>query len=385
MYVILAEKRFFDKLLFPTTATKITVQLVMRKKERNLLMTTPFYNPHLSYEDNYTNGPFGAFTESPQERMETTNPLIFLNLPIKFPFGIPAGPLLNADYIKSALNFGFDLVTYKTVRTRAQKSQPLPNVLAVHPQSNQLKTNDIVLADNKYDQPLSITNSFGVPSFDPDVWQPDLAEAVQAANKGQAVIGSFQGTSNNEMLIEKDYAIAAKLVAETNAPILEANLSCPNEGKNKLLCFDIDKVEKIAQAIKNSVPDRPLLLKLAFFSQDDELIDLIKRLNGVVDGYTAINTISARPVDHTGAPALDQNRPTSGVCGDSIRWAGLDMVQRLSSIRSEHGLNFVIVGVGGVSSIEHFNEYQKVGADAVLSATGAMWNPNLAFDLKRSV
>lgn len=343
---------------------------------------TPFYNPLLSYEENYQQGPFGAFSQTPPSILEKKQPETFLNLEVNLPFGIPAGPLLNASFIKAAFNYGFDLCVYKTVRSRAHASHPLPNVLSVHPE-NQLSAGvDTVLADTNYTTPLSITNSFGVPSFNPDIWQPDMAAAVKAAHKGQFVIGSFQGTAGNEASIEKDYAKTALLVAKTEAPILEANLSCPNEGVNQLLCFDFPKVERIAKEIKNAVPEKPLFLKLAYFANDEAIYPLLHVLDGVVDGYSTINTLSARPVNADGKPALGQNRPTGGVCGDAIRWAGLEMVKRLHRLRTRLNNHFAIIGVGGVSNAEHYLAYRAAGADAVMSATGAMWNPQLALQIK---
>lgn len=346
---------------------------------------TPFYDPSLSYEDNYQQGPFGDFAHTPKTVVQTDKPTNFLNLPVNLPFGIPAGPLLNANYVKAALAYGFDLCVYKTVRTKAHKSHPLPNVLSIHPEGKLSHQLDTVLADLNYESPISITNSFGVPSFDPEIWQEDLADAVSAAKKGQYVIGSFQGTPGNSATIEQDYAKAARLVAETKAPILEANLSCPNEGAHKLLCFDFDRVERVAKEIKNAVPDRPLFLKLAYFATDEEVMPLIKALNGVVDGFSTINTLSAKPVDQHGKPALGEDRPTGGVCGDAIRWAGLDMVKRLVRLREQLTHHFAIIGVGGVCSVEHYQEYIHAGADAVMSATGAMWNPHLAFEIKSSL
>ena len=346
---------------------------------------TPFYNPLLSYEDNYHQGPFGDFRNLNVSADIQSQPERFLNMEVNLPFGIPAGPLLNANFIRAAFKHGFDLCVYKTVRSRAQASHPLPNVLSIHPAGKLSANVDTVLADNQYTQPLSITNSFGVPSYNPDIWQADMAEAIQAAQKGQYVIGSFQGTPGNESSIEKDYARTAVLVNETKAPILEANLSCPNEGINKLLCFDFEKVERIAKEIKNAVPDKPLFLKLAYFADDNAIFPLLSKLDGVVDGYSTINTLSARPVDADGKPALGTDRPTGGVCGDAIRWAGLEMVERLARLRARLQNHFAIIGVGGVSCSEYYQAYRAAGADAVMSATGAMWNSQLAIEIKKSL
>jgi dihydroorotate dehydrogenase (NAD+) catalytic subunit len=350
----------------------------------NMKSLTPFYNPYISYEDNYAKGPFGLFVQLNKTENVPTKLTKFLNIEVNLPFGIPAGPLLNANYIKAAFAYGFDLCVYKTVRTKLHKCHPLPNILSVHAKGKLSSNLDTVLADTNYDQPLSITNSFGVPSFSPDIWQQDMEDAVKSAGHGQCVIGSFQGTEGNGK-IENDYALAAKLVKETNAPILEANLSCPNEGANKLLCFDIDKVERIVNAIKTAVPDRPLILKLAYFPDDERIVSLLTRIGSIIDGLSVINTLSAKPVDAKGNPALGENRKEGGVCGDAIRWAGLDMVSRLAKFRQEMELKFAIVGVGGISNSEHYRQFIGNGADAVMSATGAMWNPLLSIEIKKTL
>jgi dihydroorotate dehydrogenase (NAD+) catalytic subunit len=77
-----------------------------------------------------------------------------------------------------------------------------------------------------------------------------------------------------------------------------------------------------------------------------------------------------------------KNRLKSGICGASIKWAGLDMVQRLKTIREKKEMKFSIIGVGGVMVPEDYDEYRESGADLVQSATGAMWNPYLAQEVK---
>ena len=61
------------------------------------------------------------------------------------------------------------------------------------------------------------------------------------------------------------------------------------------------------------------------------------------------------------------------------------MVRRLSAIRERLGLDFAIVGVGGVIEPEHYLAYREAGADAVMSATGAMWDATLAQRIKAAI
>ena len=88
-------------------------------------------------------------------------------------------------------------------------------------------------------------------------------------------------------------------------------------------------------------------------------------------------------MDQDGKPALPgENRTRAGVCGASIKWAGLDMVNRLKKLREKLNLEYKIIGVGGVCTADDFLEYRDAGADFVMSATGAMWNPYLAKEIK---
>ena len=220
----------------------------------------PFYDVKHSYEDNYEQGPFGAFAEalkatpsvtsgdsSPYEgelEKKTSNGVVgepgsaaFLGQPVNLPFGIPAGPLLNSRFTTAAFRMGFDLATYKTVRSRAWGCNPFPNVLAVHPKSadgsltpGSAELDEGVLADTDYEQPISISNSFGVPSQSPDVWQPDMRAAIAAAGLGQVLVPSFQGSRVEGMSEEEyiaDHATTARLIKETGAKLMVMNTSCP--------------------------------------------------------------------------------------------------------------------------------------------------------------
>ncbi|NYI41455.1 hypothetical protein [Demequina lutea] len=346
----------------------------------------PFYDPQRTYEDNYALGPFGAFrASSPFVRAEQPRSR-FLGQPVTRPFGIPAGPLLNAAFCAAAFGHGFDVNVYKTVRTRAHRAYPFPNTLAVHVDGalTMERAARPVTADSDFRHVESITNSFGVPSRDPDEWQPDMAKAVQSAGSGQVLVGSFQGTRSDGHSADRmaayvaDHVRAATLVAETGAKVLELNLSCPNEGASNLLCFDTPTVVKIVEAIRNAIGDMPLVLKLAYFAEDPPLAKLVAATSSLVDGYAAVNTIPATLVGADGGQALPgKGREVGGVCGAAIAWAGLEMTERLATLRDRGNRDFAIVGIGGVRTEHDYATLRHAGADAVMSATGAMFDPLL--------
>lgn len=355
------------------------------------MLRVPFYDPNKSYYDNYKEGPFGEFANKKVYKVNEKLSYNFLGNRIHLPFGIPAGPLLNSKFVNAALDKGFDIVEYKTVRTRSYPSNQWPNVLAVKVKGNLTlaQADKGLTGTNKYEPPIAITNSFGVPSYDPNVWQKDLAKSVRHAKKGQVVVGSFQGTTNANGDIKKyikDFVLAARLVKETGVKILEANLSCPNEGSAHLLCFDLKRTLEITDAIKNEIGNTPLIIKIAYFEEQKRFKKLIEMVGGIVDSISAINTIPAKIYDEKGDQALPgENRLKSGVCGHPIKWAGLEMVKRLKKLRDELGFSFTIIGVGGVTIPKDYFDYRLSGANAVMSATGAMWNPHLSQEIKKLV
>ncbi len=348
------------------------------------MLNPPFYDPTKSYEDNYAAGPFGPFTDGQKVTRAGPPKQSFLGHDVYLPFGIPAGPLINANFVAAAFTKGYDLAVYKTVRSRSQACHPWPNVLGVEIDDNLTleMASQPLLAEPKYSEPISITNSFGVPSKEPAIWQEDMKQALAAAGPGQVLIGSFQGTkaeSGGAEAFVADYGLTAKLVAETGVQIFETNLSCPNEGTANLVCFDIDTSEKIVEAIRREIGDKPLILKLAYFADQTHLRNFVSRLGPLVQGLSTINTIAAPVVTKTGEQALPgEGRLRSGVCGAAIRWAGLEMVERLKELRTELGQTFSIIGVGGVTEPADYDAYRAAGADAVMSATGAMWHADLA-------
>ncbi len=356
------------------------------------MLHTPYYDPKKSYEENFKKGPYGAFKDKKIYNDKSEPQYEFLGQKVNLPFGIPAGPVLNSKFVKGAFRKGFDLVVYKTVRSDVFPCHPFPNVLKVNIKGNLTlkRAQKPITTSTKYTEPLAITNSFGVPSKSPKDWQKDVKKAITYARKGQVTILSFMGTvkkNQTEAEFVEDFAMSAKLVLQTGAKILEVNLSCPNIGNEGLVCYNLKVTEKALKAIRKVIGKIPLIVKTGYFVNDGELTKFAEIVNKYVQAVSAINTIAAPVVDKKGSQALPGSpmRLKSGVCGTVIRWAGLDMVKRLASLRKKNKFNYKIIGVGGVMNADDYKKYRKAGADAVMSATGSMWNPYLAQEIKKSL
>ncbi|HMS22344.1 MAG TPA: hypothetical protein PKA38_01145 [Candidatus Levybacteria bacterium] len=352
-----------------------------------------FYDPLKSYEDNYADGPFGDFANRKKIKDPLAPPQFdFLGHKVNLPFGIPAGPLLNSNYIKAAFDNGFDIAVYKTVRSESYASHPFPNVLGVHIEGDLTleRAKEPIFADTNYTEPISITNSFGVPSKDPSIWQDDVRKAMSYVGEGQVLVLSFMGTVKQNQTEEEfisDFVLAAQLAYETGTPILEGNLSCPNIGNEGLVCYNLGMTRRIVNAVRDKIGDIPLIWKVGYYESDKKLSELAKIAHESKSSLSVINTMPGIITDQNGKQALPGSpaRLKSGVCGAVIKWAGIDMVKRLHAIRLNENYNFSIDGVGGVISSEDYFEYKEAGADGVFSATGAMWNANLAYEIKQEV
>lgn len=353
------------------------------------MLQNPFYDPSLSYEENYENGPFAAFADGKIFEQKGEPEYDFLGHKVYLPFGIPAGPLLNSKFIKSAFEKGFDVCVYKTVRADIFPCHPLPNILSVHFAQKDLtikRLEEPITADENYQDPISITNSFGVPSRKPEVWQQDVKKAITYAKKGQVMILSFMGTVKKDQTQEEfieDFVSSAKLAYETGAKILEANLSCPNIGNEGLVCYNLEVTEKITKGIRTVIGNTPLILKIGYYQKDKDLERLAEIANEYANDVAAINTLQATVVDSGGKQALPgPNRLKSGVCGYGIKWAGIETVKKLKEIKDKNNYSYSITGVGGVLNSNDYQDYKLAGADCVMSATGAIWNPYLSQDIK---
>lgn len=358
------------------------------------MLRAPFFDPTKSYYDNWEQGPFNAFADGVVFPIEQEQKFDFLGYKLNYPLGIPAGPLLNSRFMKGAMEKGFDVPVYKTVRTRIKQCNEWPNVLPVTVDGDltleQAKKGLTVKDD--YTEPLAITNSFGNPSYPVDVWQKDISELMTFAKNrpGQIVVGMIEGTrwedAPSDQNFIDDWVLAAQLMQETGVHAIEANFSCPNEGDrvSRLLCFDTEMSQKIANAIKEKIGDTPLVIKISYFEDESELRSLVEKIAPIVQGIAAINTIPAPVYKKDGTQALPGGpwRLKSGICGAPVKWAGLEMVKRLKELREELNAKYAIVGVGGVTVPKDFREYRNAGADVVMSATGSMWNPYLAKEIK---
>jgi len=348
------------------------------------------YDPELSYHDNLKHGPFGGFDKRPKYKNDGKPKYDFFGTKVYSPFGIAAGPLPAAKFVESALDRGYDIVTFKTVRSNTYPCLPGPNVFPLELKKlDPLKTDDPVNTKSTFDFPMTLANSFGIPSFKPQIWQSEIRKSFELLDQGQALLVAFQGTLSpgSRLKFINDHVKGVGLLKQTGAKVVEINLSCPNEGHSNLLCFDIETSRTIVEKILKAYPDLKLIVKVTYFNDDEHLRLFVKELGPYIAGITAINTVGTKIVDKNGVQAFSgpESRVKAGVSGLAIKHLTIDMVKRIKKHREEFNFKFKIVGVGGVQTAQDFHDLRNAGADFVMGLTGVMWNPNLAAEIKATL
>lgn len=350
----------------------------------------PVYNILRSYAENYVEGP--VFHGRIPPSIPPGEPVSFLGLSANSRLGIPAGPLLNSDWIGFYARMGFDLLVYKTVRTHAHPSYPAPNCLYVSTSGDltpEALASPLIGSVNL--EPLSmrditITNSFGMPCQDPAVWQKDVALAREKIGPGQILIVSVVGTERKGESIGENFARAAQMAKDAGAMAVEVNFSCPNvKGVEGQIFQNPESAADIARAVRKALGNEtPLIVKIGALPGDREADVLVKALGPFANAISSINTLLATVINSEGHPALPgAGREKSGLCGEGIRRTALKVVGRLAESVRRAGIPLSIIGVGGLMTVEDAELFWNAGADFAMTATGAMWDPFLAYHLKQ--
>ena len=326
----------------------------------------PIYDIHKSYLENGAEGPFFHGSLFPRE--EPKEWIDFLGFPLRSAIGIPAGPLLNSKWIALASRLGFDVLTYKTIRSEAHPSHPVPNVAFVDGKGNRLERPGSL-------DDLTITNSFGMPSRSPDFLLEDIAKANRSLIPGQVMIVSVVGSANRGRSFVQDFIAAAILAKEGGAKIIEANFSCPNVDKADGILYQApETVHEYTRLIAKAIAPTPLILKCGLFENAHQMKSvLLAAARGGARGICGVNSISMQI-----SPPLDEKRKTSGVCGGHIREKAILFIQEAAQIIRKNSLDLTLLGCGGIMRPEHFDLFFDAGAKIAMSATGMMWDPYLA-------
>jgi dihydroorotate dehydrogenase len=331
-----------------------------------------------SYDWNYEHAPEPV----PQDEPKVPGHWDLCGLSVGSPLGIAAGPLLNGRWILYYASLGFDVLTYKTVRSRARACYPMPNLQPVA--TTQMRGAESAL-QAKAQMDGSWAVSFGMPSKAPEVWRADVEATRRALPKNKILSVSVVATPEADWTIDDlagDFARCAKWAVESGADCVEANFSCPNVASADAQLYQQPELAGVVAArLREAAGSKPLLIKIGHVAHENLAAGLAKAVAPHANALVMVNCISATVTNAERRPLFDGQK--RGIAGDAIREAALDQVRLLTRVIHQHNLKLRVIGVGGIATAQHVRAHLEAGSDAVQLATAAMLDPLLGLQLRR--
>jgi dihydroorotate dehydrogenase len=339
-------------------------------------MELPRYDISQSYDWNYAHAP----EISPHEAPPVPGAWTYCGLPVAAPLAMAAGPLLNSKWCLYYANLGFEVVTYKTVRSGPRSCYPLPNLVPVDaPPLGGREAN--LPAAAEFGGSWAI--SFGMPSKSPDVWTADVAATRRALPPGKklcvSVVGTMQAGWSLERLAD-DYAECAAQAVVSGADCVEFNLSCPNVSTcDGQLYQQPADAALVAVRVRSAVGDAPLVAKIGYFANPQAIPPFVEALAPHVTAIATTNCIAA-----TIAGNHFEGQPR-GIGGRAILDASVRQVEAIANYAAQQNLPLRVIGVGGIFTAADLRRYLDAGAESTQLATAAMREPDVALTIRQEL
>jgi dihydroorotate dehydrogenase len=341
----------------------------------------PRYDRQRTYRWNYDHAPeppAGVAAEPVPGRWT------YCGVPVPSPLGIAAGPLLNGRWVLYYAALGFDVLTYKTTRSRQRECYPLPNLQPVA--GDRLDRAGSELAASAA-MNGSWAVSFGMPSMAPEVWRADVEWTRSRLPKEKLLAVSVVATPEPDWSIgdlAADFARCARWAVESGADCVEVNFSCPNVATcDGQLYQQPAAAGEVAATVRAAIGAVPLIIKVGFVADEAGAAALLAAVAPHAQALAMTNCISARVRGADGERLFD-GQPR-GIGGQCIRAASVAQVARFARLARARGQATRIIGVGGVFTAEHVREYLAAGAEAVQLATAPMLDPAVGLVIRREL
>lgn len=345
------------------------------------IATLPRYDRSQTYQWNYDHAPDPVDMDVP----DVPGQWSFCGLSTDSPLGMPAGPLLNGKWIHYYASLGFDVLTYKTVRSGHRPCYELPNLLPVRvpSASGQLSGSESRLpATDSMSGSWAV--SFGMPSMVPDAWRADIEDTRSRLPSHKllsvSVVGTVQpGWSTDDLAA--DYAECARLAAESGADAIEMNFSCPNVSTcDGQLYQQPTDAAVVAEAVRQAIGSKPLIAKVGHVYERDTAEALLTAIESHVDALAMTNSVATTIQLESGATAFAGEK--RGICGAATRSASTAQGALFVDLIRQRGSDIRVIGVGGAATANDVRAYLTAGAECVHIATAAMVDPAVAIQIR---
>lgn len=216
--------------------------------------------------------------------------------------------------------------------------------------------------------PSGILNSVGLQNPGVEFFAQNIMPELAGINSH--AIANMSGNTVEE------YCEMAQILSQTDAAMIEMNISCPNV-KHGGLAFGTnpDTVFELTKAVKQFC-SKPLVVKLS--PNVTSVTDIAAAAEaGGADGLSLINTLLGMKIDiNTRKPILGNNM--GGLSGPAVRPIAVRMVHQVYNT-----VKIPIIGMGGVMNGDDVLEFMIAGARLVALGTGLFVKPDMIIDVKR--
>ena len=344
------------------------------------------YDLNRTFDENLLEGPF--FNQPIPKRIipDKKEWHLLFDYKIMSRFGIAACPFIaNERGMKLASDLGYDILTWKTIRSKPSPPHPHPNVTFVENSSVHSFDQAFFTASHAPDshETLSCANSIGNASYDLQSTLQRMEEGKSYLKPGQLFITSIYGTGETPAKMIQDFVHLAVEVQNVGAQVIELNLSCPNV--SGMLYHDPGMVKAIGSAVTKAVT-APVTIKVGLFPTAKSKEDvLIAAARSGIRGITGINTVPFTILSKNNVPFFGEKRKKAGVSGAPIRPLALSWLKEVKKTMVKKSLDLTILAGGGITMPNQIDIFFEGGADAVMAATGALANPLLAHEYHRTL
>jgi len=167
----------------------------------------------------------------------------------------------------------------------------------------------------------------------------------------------------------EDFAYVAERLNDTEIPLYELNVSCPNVKGGTSFGTDAAMLEELVSTVKK-VAKKPLIVKLS--PNVTSVVDMAKAAQaGGADAFSLINTVTGMAIDARRRVPMLSNM-TGGLSGPAIKPIALRMVWEVC----QANLGLPIIGIGGIMTGEDAAEFMIAGATAVMVGAATMRDPD---------
>ena len=176
----------------------------------------------------------------------------------------------------------------------------------------------------------------------------------------------------------EDYIDVVEKLGDTNADMLEINVSCPNV-KEGGIAFGQDPkaVEAITREVKKYAK-QPVIMKLSPNVTDITVMAKAAEAGGA-DALSLINTLTGMKIDIHRQKFAIANK-TGGMSGPAVKPIAVRMVYQVAN-----AVNLPIIGMGGIQNGEDAVEFLMAGATAVSVGTANFMNPTATIDTVKGI